>query len=208
MMIPACYGQTWDTVMIPHGSNSASYFAHIQWTNTYGSGAVTNLGLNLQNGTNMNIAYSGSQASYSPSAYPKRATLFSDGAIVLVGTNTMVKYSALASPMAYGAYQSHNALGGSCGWSVYLDAGTYNLIVYIHMWAGCGIATWYFNGVSMGTCDYYAAAYQQTVPVGGGPVTVTTAGRQQLKYVVTSKNGSSTGYLIPNVFILFEPTTD
>lgn len=97
--------------------------------------------------------------------------------------------------MNYGWAAASNTLNAEIGWDVVLAAGTWTVEVDVSQKnTDCGIFTLYFDGVSKGTYDSYAAAgaYNFKWTVSGIVIPTTAKIRVLLK--MTGKNASSTNY--------------
>lgn len=77
---------------------------------------------------------------------------------------------------------------------IYLMPGTYTLNTYCKKGTDCGIGTFYLDGVSIGTQDFYAAALSAGSIVSTTGITVSAGGKKTFSMKLATKNGASTHY--------------
>lgn len=74
----------------------------------------------------------------------------------------------------------------------FLRSGTYTLRIKVLKTTSGGIATVYIDGVSQGTVDCYNnSTLESTLTIS---ITVTTDGWHELRFIIASKNASSSNY--------------
>jgi hypothetical protein len=73
-------------------------------------------------------------------------------------------------------------------------SGIYNVTIKLKLHDRKGIFTLYANDNEVGTCDQYFAGNKENQDVNLGNVNFTSAGMQELKFLITGKNASSGGY--------------
>lgn len=140
-------------------------------------------------------------------AYPHTAVVWHRDSTKSVGNNLI---TIILSTQAYGHYvaQSPSALNDAFFSFVVIEAGTYTFEAFGHKSTSSGIVTWYLDGVSIGSQDWYGAAadnVSQTI----ASLTIAVGGAHSIKGVVLGKNASSSGYNIPLTrysFIRNDPT--
>lgn len=90
--------------------------------------------------------------------------------------------------------QSTSAINDSFTISMFLRAGTYTLSALGETTTSCGKIDWYLNNsIAITAQDWYSASLTRNV-VKTGSITVTQDGYQIIKGIVSTKNGSSSGF--------------
>lgn len=124
------------------------------------------------------------------------ATFWHDQSVVTVGA--AIQASVVTTwPYAWRVYQASGLQNDSFYQDFIITAGTYTLSVLGQQNTNTGVQTWYIDGVSQGTMDWYRASALNTVltlsvTIPSSPTT------HRISSVVTTKNGSATAF---NIFI-------
>lgn len=145
-------------------------------------------------------------ATYTPDL-ALHAAMFHDESLVIAGNALAITIDA-AARMSYYAQQNPSALNNSFTQSFWAQAGNfYFLQIRAHQTANAGSGDWYVDGVLVFTQDLYAAAPAYNT-FTSAQFTILTSGRHQLKCIISTKSGSSTGYDYGLTTILIKPATD
>jgi len=93
--------------------------------------------------------------------------------------------------------------GDSCSWDFWLEKGTYKILI-LYKKGDKGIGDVYFNDSEEASIDFYNAAAQYNLIEEITGLSVTTAGLQNLKFIVDGKNASATNYTLAlnSIFII------
>ena len=118
------------------------------------------------------------------------------GIVLPTATNATLSQAYLASCIYNAAcINASNAVNNYFEWEVVVAAGTYTLRTAWSRNTGNGVATISVDGNALGsTIDMYGTFANNNITDHTG--IALTAGRHKIRYTATSKNGSSTGYLI------------
>ena len=107
---------------------------------------------------------------------------------------TWIRYNDSAS-LAMGYISNSNRdQNADLNWDQYLDSVTYKTTAVYRKDADFGIATLQFDGVTVLTFDQYAAAGSYNNYSEAPGVVVATPGVKVMKYLIATKNASSTNY--------------
>jgi len=89
------------------------------------------------------------------------------------------------------------AINDGLRFKAYLAAGTYSFFASGKTQSNCGKLHCWINGTDKGSCDFYSGAgtIEDVSKVDTGLV-VATSGLYNVDFIVTSKNGSSSGYVM------------
>lgn len=104
--------------------------------------------------------------------------------------------------------QSGNAISDYAEWPVLLCAGTWRIDAVGRVDDNRGISTFYFDGVSVGTMDWYSASQLDNQFKEITSITVAVSGRKTLRMASASKNGSSAGYYLTINTVVLTRTGD
>ncbi|HJX10814.1 MAG TPA: hypothetical protein VJ733_09980 [Candidatus Binatia bacterium] len=140
-------------------------------------------------------------------AYPKRAQMWHEDSLVLVG-NPLVKEVTSSQQHGIYSYQSTAAINDKFTHGFLLDAGTYTFEVLGIVQVDSGQVDWSLDGVTIVTDqDWYAGvSFNERKTVSG--VVVATSGWHVLQGLVDSKHASSSNYLLRLTKLAFIPAAD
>lgn len=128
---------------------------------------------------------------------PTTATFWQLAATKEVGTVFSLiqssSYSVTGPLYMYQYFQNPPAINDQWSQQFTLNAGSYSLNVLGYTAPNRGIITWYIDGVSQGTMDWYADPGLNN-SIKTLVVTVTTSGTHTLRAIIATKNVSSTDY--------------
>jgi hypothetical protein len=138
--------------------------------------------------------------------YPKRAEISHATSTVLTGN--AIAWNPSANQYQGGASRQ-NAAAINDEWtnSVYLDAGTYTVVIVGIGSAGSGILTWSIPSVYSVALDFYSAIAAVNLAFIKS-VTLPTAGVYKISGKVASKHASSSGYACNITSMYFKPAAD
>jgi hypothetical protein len=142
--------------------------------------------------------------------YPKRATLWADEALILVGSGLAADYLAAQQYATY-TYLTSDANGDSCSWGLLLAAGTYSFAVLGLKQTVGAKADWYVDGAAFATGQdwYHAGGNALNIVFTVTNVVVATSGWHVVKYIINGRNGgNTTGYRVPLTKLWLVPSAD
>jgi hypothetical protein len=90
-------------------------------------------------------------------------------------------------------YQTGPAVGNKWSYSVLLGAGNYHLSMLYHKWASGGIMALKHGATTIGSVDFYNAAFQYN-QISSWNITIATSGIIEFTGEITGKNASSASY--------------
>lgn len=140
-------------------------------------------------------------------SYPKRATLWHDEALVVVGTTLLTLVNASQKYYTY-TQLTTPADGDSWTQGFFLAAGSYTLsFLYVQGTSG-GKVDWYIDDLLVvSQLECYAAATTWNV-LQTASVSVLTSGAHVLKGIVNGKHASSAGYFAQFTKMWLAPSAD
>ena len=103
------------------------------------------------------------------------------------------------------AWLNNPTLGDTTEFDMVLRPGTYKIRVIHDKDTDRGIANFYVNNVSVGSVDCYSQTKININRFSANSFTVTKAGTQTFKCVITGKNPSSTGFAFGAVVVFIHP---
>lgn len=98
-------------------------------------------------------------------------------------------------------YNSVDANGDNVSYKVYLDSGTYTFLLFGIKGTNRGIVDVDIDAAEVASFDLYAASTQCNQRLIQTGIVIASSGIKTLKLRVDGKNGSSSGYVLPFVFI-------
>lgn len=110
------------------------------------------------------------------------------------GQQTPFLSSSTGSVLMAGISNGAGALNDSIEWVIGLSKGTWNLTIWFRKSTNTAIVTAYMDNVSIGTFDTYASPVYVKLTITG--FIVPNTGKHILKLKATSKNASSSGYVV------------
>lgn len=141
--------------------------------------------------------------------FPTRAFLFAKEPVILAGATAIT--TTITGNQAFYTYWSQGtaAVNDSWAWSILLAAGTYTFNVMGYSYISRGKLDWYLDGsLIVNNQDWYSSTAVYNTLKTTANVVVTGNGVHTLKFIVATKNPSSSGYLVGLTWMEFRPATD
>lgn len=148
-------------------------------------------------------------APVSPGAavYPKRATMWHDESLFIAGGAVTRNSISLTHPYTTRTFTTTPAVDDEFTNSFSVASGTYTLSQLGVSGTNRGIITWFIDGVSQGTTDWYNATLVEGV-VKTLSVTVVGDGYHKISGKLATKNASSTDYFAVLTKFWLAPSAD
>lgn len=130
---------------------------------------------------------------YTPdSNLPWVVTLFAAAGAPITNVNWSTFNYASASS---GSLDSSGAQNAEASWDVVLGAGTWTLETVVITSISRGIITASLDGTNIGTMDCYSGSSVVHVHKIITDISIATSGKKRLRFLMATKNASSSGYL-------------